>query len=198
MQKPRAKTLAATLWQNEQLSALGQAARLTALVLGGTAVLALSAKTQVPFYPVQMSLQTLAVSVIAAAYGMRLGVATVLAYLAEGFLGLPVFGGAVAGPAYFMGPTAGFLAGFVLMAAIIGYAADKGFDRAFGKVFGAMLLANAIVFVPGLLWLSTIIGWNTKVFTVGLAPFALATLVKTTLGAAIMPALWTMTARLRR
>jgi biotin transport system substrate-specific component len=99
-----------------------------ALVLIGTAVLVASAKISVPFYPVPMTLQTLAVMAIAAAYGTRLGTLTVLAYLAEGFGGLPVFTATppmIAGPAYFLGPTGGFLAGFVLLALIVGYAADS-------------------------------------------------------------------------
>jgi len=93
----------------------------SATVIAGTALLTISAKIKVPFYPVPMTLQTFAVMAIAAAYGMRLGVATVLAYLAEGAFGLPVFAGTPggSGPAYFLGPTGGFLAGFVILAIIV-------------------------------------------------------------------------------
>ena len=120
-----------------------------ALVLIGTAVLVASAKISVPFYPVPMTLQTLAVMAIAAAYGTRLGTLTVLAYLAEGFGGLPVFTATppmIAGPAYFLGPTGGFLAGFVLLALVVGYAADRGWGRSVVKLFAAMLAADVVVF----------------------------------------------------
>lgn len=197
MQKNRSKTLAATWWPTTLQLSLTEALRVSVLVLAGSGLIALSAKTQVPFFPVPMTLQTLAISVIAASYGMRLGVATVLAYLAEGALGLPVFAGALAGPAYMAGPTAGFLVGFVIMAAVIGYAADKGFDRAFGRVFLAMMLANCLVFIPGLAWLATFVGLSEKLIATGLEPFAYATLFKTVLGAAIMPSLWRLTASLR-
>ena len=95
------------------------------LVLAGTALLALAAKITVPFWPVPMTLQTLAVFLIAATYGRNLAVATVIAYLVEGAIGLPVFatGG---GLAYMAGPTGGYLAGFVVAAAIVGHAADRG------------------------------------------------------------------------
>src|SRR5262249_25696265 len=124
----------------------------TALVLVGTALLVVSAKVSVPFYPVPMTLQTLAVVAIAAAYGMRLGTLTVLAYLAEGLIGLPVSPSpppAAAGPLYFLGPTGGFLAGFILLALIVGYAADRGWDRSFVRLFGAMIAADAVVFILG-------------------------------------------------
>ena len=102
------------------------------LVLIGTAVLTLSAKIQVPFWPVPITLQTLAVMLIAATYGSRLAVATMLAYIAEGALGLPVFANTppqIAGPAYLIGPTAGYIWGYVAAAAIIGFAADRGWSR---------------------------------------------------------------------
>ena len=110
-------------------------------VLAGVALIALSAKIQVPFFPVPMTLQTLAIMGIAAAYGLRLGVSTILAYLVAGFAGAPVFAGPIAGPAYFMGPTAGFLLGFIVIAAMVGYAADKGIAKSPAKLFATMLLA---------------------------------------------------------
>ncbi len=126
------------------------------LALAGVALLTLSAKVSVPFYPVPMTLQTLAVLLIGAAYGWRLGMITVVLYLAQGFFGAPVFANtppAVAGPLYFMGPTAGFLMGFVLSAGIVGYAVEKGASQSFIKLAGAMLLAQIVVFSLGTLWL---------------------------------------------
>src|SRR5690606_4858560 len=104
------------------------------LVVFGTLLLTLSAKMRVVLGPVDMSLQTLAIMLIAATFGMRLGVATLLLYLAEGAFGLPVFQGTPErglGVAYMLGTTGGYLAGFVVMAAIVGWAADRGLDRSF-------------------------------------------------------------------
>ena len=108
-------TLAATLWPTRRSPRF---ARDAALAIGGALALALSAKVQVPFTPVPMTLQTLVVLALGAAYGARLATATIALYLLEGLLGLPVFAGALAGPAYMVGPTGGFLAGFLLAAAL--------------------------------------------------------------------------------
>lgn len=124
------------------------------LVTFGVALLTLSAKVQVPFWPVPMTLQTLAVMGIAAAYGSRLGVATIVAYLAAGLAGAPVFAGPIAGPAYFMGPTAGFLAGFVVIAALVGAAADRGWANSTPKLFASMVVADIICFALGFAWLA--------------------------------------------
>ncbi|SDZ31415.1 biotin transport system substrate-specific component [Jannaschia faecimaris] len=118
-----------------------------ALVLGGTGVLALASQVSVPFYPVPMTLQTLAVLSIGFAFGSRLGAITVLAWLAQAAMGAPVlsnFGNA----ATFFGPTAGFLVGFVGMAFLAGLASEKGLF----KMAGMGLLASALLYVPGLAW----------------------------------------------
>src|SRR5690606_10113220 len=109
------------------------------LVAAGSALIAIAAHVKVPFWPVPATLQTLAIFTIAALYGQRLAVATVLAYLAEGAAGLPVFTGG-AGLAYFAGPTTGYLAGFVVMAAITGWAADRGWSASPLKLLGANLV----------------------------------------------------------
>jgi len=173
------------------------------LIVAGSLALTVSAKVQVPFWPVPMTLQTLAIFVIAAAYGRNLAVATILAYLAQGFAGLPVFAGAAAGPAYFAGPTAGFLAGFVIAAAIVGEAADRGFSRNGFKLFGVMLVADAIVFALGFLWLAFMfvspktgatLGAATA-FNAAVAPFVLGDLVKLALAALAVPAVWRLVRR---
>jgi biotin transport system substrate-specific component len=158
------------------------------LAVVGVALLALSAKIQVPFYPVPMTLQTLAVLLIGAAYGWRLAVATVALYLMQGLLGAPVFANtppAVANPAYFMGPTAGFLAGFIASAAIVGFAIEKGAARSLPLFTGAVLLAQTVVFALGILWLAqfatlasgaTGLGFEKAVKAV--QPFFLGDLVK--------------------
>ncbi len=131
------------------------------LALAGTLLLTLSAKTKVVLGPVDISLQTLAVLLIASAFGLRLAVATLLLYLAEGAFGLPVFQGTPEkgiGIAYMLGSTGGYLAGFVVMAAIAGWAADRGWDRNPFKLFGAMLSAEIVMMAMGFAWLAVLIG----------------------------------------
>src|SRR5699024_10252613 len=127
------------------------------LAVAGSVLLTLSAKTSVPFWPVPMTLQTLAVLMIGSAFGLRLGVATVLLYIAEGAFGLPVFQGAPEsgiGLAYLLGPTGGYLAGFLVAAAIVGWAADRGWDRSVLRLAGVILVADALIMFSGFLWLS--------------------------------------------
>lgn len=167
------------------------------LVAFGVALLALSAKIQVPFWPVPMTLQTLAVMGIAAAYGSRLGLATIIAYLMAGYAGAPVFAGPVAGPAYFAGPTAGFLAGFLAIALIVGAAADRGWGKSPAKLFGTMLVADIVCFAIGFSWLAfmfvsaktgTTLGAETA-FNVAVKPYILADLLKIALAALMVPAI---------
>jgi biotin transport system substrate-specific component len=127
------------------------------LAIAGTLLLTLSAKTRVVLGPVDISMQTLAVFLIAAAFGMRLGVATVLLYMAEGAMGFPVFQGTPEkgiGIAYMVGPTGGYLAGFVVMAAIVGWAADRGWDRHPIKLVNAVLVAEVVMMAMGFAWLA--------------------------------------------
>ncbi len=187
-------TLINTVFGLEGRSSL---ARDAALALAATGLLALSAKIQVPFYPVPMTLQSLVVLVIGAAFGWRLGVASVLAYLAEGAAGLPVFAGAGAGPAYMMGPTGGYLLGFVIAAGVTGYLAERGYTKSVLGALGVMALGHALLFVPGYLWMAQLFGAE-KAYLLGVAPFYAATALKTGLGAALLPAAWWAVARARR
>jgi biotin transport system substrate-specific component len=156
------------------------------LVLAGTALLALAAKITVPFWPVPMTLQTLAVFLIAAAYGRNLAVATLLAYLVEGAVGLPVFATG-AGVAYMAGPTGGYLVGFVVAAAIVGQAADRGLDRNMFVLFGAMLLGEVAILALGAAWLAVLLG-GEKALAFGVGPFIVTDVVKIALAAAVVPA----------
>lgn len=137
----------------------GTARLLTGLatVVLGTLVLVLSAKISVPVQPVPVTLQTMAVAALAAAFGWRIGVLTVALYLLEGFVGLPVFatGG---GPAYLLGPTGGFLVGFIPMVLIIGRAADVGLSRNLPGLFAVMVLGDAVCFALGFAWLLALSG----------------------------------------
>jgi biotin transport system substrate-specific component len=186
----RTPVLTELLWRG---SGLGRSA---ALVAGGSLVLALSAKIQVPFWPVPMTMQSLVVLLIGLAYGSRLGAATVLAYLAEGLAGLPVFAGASAGPAYMGGPTGGYLLGFVLGAACVGRLAERGWDRSLGRTSAAMALGHVVLFVPGVIWLAVLFGW-AKAIAFGVAPFIVATVVKTALGVALVAAFWSVLGKRR-
>ncbi len=164
------------------------------LAVIGTLLLTVSAKTKVVLGPVDMSLQTLAVLLIAAAFGRRLGVATLLLYLAEGAAGLPVFQSSPEkgiGLAYMMGPTGGYLLGFVAMAAIVGWAADRGMDRSALRLFGAMLLAEIAMMACGFAWLAWLTGAPTA-WQFGVAPFLVPDMIKLALASAIVPAVWSL------
>ena len=164
------------------------------LAIVGTLVLTISAKTKVVLGPVDMSLQTLAVLLIAVSFGFRLGVATVLLYLAQGAMGFPVFQSTPEkgiGVAYMLGTTGGYLAGFVVMAAIVGWAADRGLDRNPLKLFGVMVVADAAMLAMGFAWLAVLIGAD-KAWTFGVVPFVLPDLIKVALAAAVVPAVWSL------
>jgi biotin transport system substrate-specific component len=163
-------------------------------VAAGVALLIASAKIQVPFYPVPMTLQTLAVLLIGAAYGWRLGGLTVALYIAQGAAGLPVFAGPVAGAAYLAGPTGGFIVGFFFAAVVTGYLAERGWDRSLLSVIAMMAIGHAVNFAFGLGWLATIMPL-AKAWAVGAAPFMLATLLKTALAVAAMQAAWSLARR---
>lgn len=165
------------------------ALRAVVLVALGSALMALSAKVNLPLPYVPMTLQTLVVLMIGAAYGSRLGSATMIAYLAEGAMGLPVFAGPIGGIAPLVGPTAGYLYGFVLAAFVIGWFAERGWDRNVVLLFAAMAVGHVVIFITGFGWLAYGIGLgSTKAWLVGVAPFIAASVVKNALGATLMPA----------
>lgn len=185
-----APTLANTLWPTQ--SANARVARNVLLALVGTLALTVSAKTQIPFWPIPMTMQTFVVLVIGMAYGSRLGAATVALYLLEGALGLPVFAGTPekgVGLAYMMGPTGGYLLGFVVAAWVCGWMAERGFDRSPLKSLVAMSVGHALIFVFGVAWLAQLMGIE-KAFMVGVIPFWAATIVKTLLGVVTLPLAW--------
>lgn len=128
-----------------------------AIVVLGTLLITAAAKINVPVWPVPVTLQSFAIAALAAAFGMRIAVATVAAYLLEGALGLPVFA-AGGGAAYLAGPTSGFLLGFLAQAGIIGYAADRGALKRPLTLFGAMLAATAVLYAFGFAWLVAMAG----------------------------------------
>lgn len=164
------------------------------LAVSGTLLLTLSAKTKVVLGPVDMSLQTLAIFLISAAFGMRLALATLLLYMAQGAMGFPVFQSTPEkglGIAYMLGSTGGYLAGFVAMAAIVGWAADRGWDRSPVKMLGAVLTAEIVMMAMGFAWLAVLIGVE-KSWQFGVVPFIVPDLIKVALAATLAPAIWAL------
>ena len=154
-------------------------------VATGVALLTVSAKVQVPFWPVPMTLQVAALMMIAATYGMRLGTSTMTAYLAAGAAGLPVFAGTPEkgiGLAYMMGTSGGYLAGFLVATVIVGYAADKLPKMA---LWSAMLAGLAAIYALGLAWLAQFAP-DGKLLAWGFTPFIAGDLVKITLAAVVV------------
>lgn len=181
-------TLHSTLPGAGALSASGQVLR----VIAGILLLTASAKIQVPFWPVPMTLQVAAVMAIAAGFGLRLGMATLFGYMAAGAVGLPVFAGTPEkgiGLVYLMGSTGGYLLGFVVAAGIVGWAADH-----LSKPFlaPAMLLGLVAIYALGLGWLAQFVPAD-KVLVYGFTPFILGDLVKIALAAVLiigLPTAW--------
>ncbi len=170
------------------------ALRIATLMVLGSVLLMASAKAQVPMWPVPMTMQTFVVLVIGMTYGPRLGTATVMLYLFEGALGFPVFAGTPEkgiGLAYMMGPTGGYLLGFVLAAALLGWLAERGWDRTLPWAIAAMTAGTVLQLVPGVAWLATLIGWD-KAIAAGLTPFIVGAIVKIALAAAVLPLAWRM------
>ena len=182
-------SLAELLWPRREDRAF-RVLRSAILMALGTALLTLSAKVNLPLPYVPMTLQTLVVLMIGAAYGWRLGSATVIAYLAEGAIGLPVFAGPVGGLAPLIGPTAGYLYGFVLAAFATGWLSQRGWDRSVLWLFVAMGIGHALILGAGFGWLAFGMKLGVdKAWLVGIVPFIAASLVKNALGATLVPAI---------
>ena len=148
------------------------------IVLIGSILLAISAKIKIPFYPVPMTMQTLVVLIIGIGFGWRLGVATIILYLFEGIIGLPVFSGTPEkgiGLVYFTGPTMGYLIGFLVAAFLAG---KFNFDNNLIKNFFKLTFATSFIYILGMLWLGGLIGWDKPIFKLGAQPFLLAELFK--------------------
>ncbi len=164
-----------------------------ALVVLGIAALAIAAKIKIPMWPVPITMGTFAVLGIGAAYGPRLGFATILGYMIIGALGFDVFAGSSAeknGLEYMMGGTGGYLLGYVLATLALGWAARAGWDRSFVWMAVAMLIGNALIYIPGLLWLGQLYGWDKPILEWGLTPFLIGDALKLALAALLLPALW--------
>jgi biotin transport system substrate-specific component len=164
------------------------------LILLGSLLIAISAQIQVPFWPVPMTMQSFMVLMIGATYGWRLGGATILAYLLEGAVGLPVFAGLAGGAQHLVGPTAGYLAGFVVGAMVSGYLTELGLGRTVMSALIVFLGGVLAIFALGLAWLSLQFGIE-KAIAVGLMPFILSEPTKIALATVLLPNCWKLVSR---
>ena len=194
-------SLAAAIWPSSATPAIPRA---LLLMLAGSAFIALSAQIQVPLWPVPMTGQTFAVLLVGAAFGWRLGGATLLLYMGEGVIGIPVFAKAAFGPAVILGPTGGYIMGFVLAAAVVGYLAERGWDRSVWRTALAMLAGNLVIYLFGLPWLAAYLAGvgNEQplqaAITFGLVPFLVGDGLKLALAACLLPVAWKFMGRARR
>ena len=148
------------------------------LILIGSILLAISSKIKIPFYPVPMTMQTLVVLIIGIGFGWKLGIATIMLYLFEGIIGLPVFSGTPekgVGLIYFTGPTMGYLIGFLVA---VFFAGKFNYDNNLFKNFLKLTFATSFIYILGMLWLGGLIGWDKPIFKLGAQPFLLAELFK--------------------
>ena len=169
------------------------------LVATGILLLTLSAKVQIPLWPVPMTMQTYVILVIGMAYGTRMATMTVLGYLIAGAMGLPVFAGTPGkglGIPYMLGPTGGYLIGFLLATVLMGRLAESGWDRRMGLCVLGMTVGHLLILASGVTWLAVSLGWE-RAIAVGAAPFVAATILKTALAGVTLPLAWRWVHRLR-
>ena len=148
------------------------------LIFLGTIALTISAKIKIPFYPVPMTMQTFVVIFLGLAFGYKIGLATVGVYLLEGIIGMPVFSNSPekgVGLVYFTGPTMGYLIGFLSAVFFAGYLNLK---KNIFIIFSKLILSVSTIYLFGIIWLGTLIGWDKPIFELGVTPFLLAELFK--------------------
>ena len=162
------------------------------LVVFGVIFIALLAQLRIDIGPVPITGQTFAILLLAAVYGLNLSVLTVTCYLMVGALGLPVFQGFTYGLSVLKGATAGYLFGFIIAVVLVGYLAQRGWDRNFFSAALIMFLGNALIYIPGLLWLSHLFpewSWQTTLAN-GFIPFIWGDIIKLLFAAALLPLAW--------
>lgn len=191
--------LAEAFWPAEGAALWIRRAVLLAL---GVALHIAAAKIQVPIWPspVPVTMGSFAVLMLGAAYGPRLGLATILAYMLVGLAGWDVFAGSSAelgGIEYMLGGTGGYLLGWLLATLALGWAARRGWDRSIVGMTGAMAIGTVLVYVPGLLWLGQLYGWDQPILAWGLTPFLIGDALKLALAALIVPGLWKLVGNAR-
>ena len=167
------------------------------LIVIGSLLLATSAQIKIPLYPVPVTGQTLVVLLIGMVYGARLGGATIAAYLLQGAIGLPVFAGGAFGITTLLGPTGGYLGGFLIAAVVMGFLAERGFGRGIVSTIIAMMIGNAIIYAAGASWLASFIGAE-KAITAGVLPFLYGDVLKLAVAAGLMPVAWRFVKKLEK
>jgi len=148
------------------------------IILLGSIALTISAKIKIPFYPVPMTMQTLVVMFLGLSFGYRIGLTAVSLYLFEGIIGLPVFSNSPekgVGLIYFTGPTMGYLIGFLSACYLASFINSK--DNLL-KIFIKLIISVSTIYLLGVFWLGTLIGWEKPIYSLGVAPFLLAELFK--------------------
>ncbi len=171
-----------------------------ALLVAGVLFLALAAKIKVPMWPVPITMGTFAVLTIGAAYGPRLGLVTMMVYMLVGALGFDVFAGSsaeVSGLSYMLGGTGGYLVGYVMATLALGVLAQRGWDRSVSWMALAMLIGNSLIYIPGVLWLGQLYGWDKPILAWGLTPFLVGDALKLGLAAVLLPVAWKLVGRAR-
>ena len=190
-------SMSADLFLVEADNKIQRAFRYALLAMAGSVLITICTQISLPLFPVPMTLQTFAVFLIGLTYGWRLGGITVSIYLLEGAIGLPVFSGGKGGMIVLMGPTAGYLVGFLLAATACGWFAERGFDRSYFRLFLSLLAGNILIYAPGLLWLGTLIGWDKPVLEYGLYPFIGGDLLKIAMVVLLLPTVWKIVNRIK-
>ncbi len=170
------------------------------LVIAGSILLALSARVVInlPFSPVPITGQTFAVLFLGMLYGKARGTATVLTYLGQGLAGLPVFANGLSGVAILASPTVGYLVGFAVAAYVVGWLAERHWDRGVVTTAGAMLTGNLVIYSFGVFWLSRLMGSVPAAITAGVTPFIIGDILKIALATALLPSGWALLRRLER
>ena len=148
------------------------------ITIVGSILLTISAKIKIPFYPVPMTMQTFVVLFLGISFGYKVGVTTICLYLLEGIAGLPVFSNSPEkgiGIAYFVGPTMGYLIGFIFACFLAGY---FKYNSNYLINFLKILVSTSIIYIFGVIWLGTLIGWDKPILQLGVFPFLLAEFFK--------------------
>jgi biotin transport system substrate-specific component len=163
-------------------------------IIVASLLIALSAQLTIrlPFSPVPFTGQTLAILLVSATLGSWRGTLAVGAYILQGLIGLPVFANGGAGIGHLLGPTGGYLLGFVAMAWVVGKLAERGRDRERAKAWLAFLFGEIVLYIIGLIWLSTFVGIQNAI-TLGLLPFIPGDILKIILAGQILPTAWQLT-----
>ena len=167
------------------------------LVVIGSLLLAASAQLKIPLYPVPVTGQTLVVLLIGMVYGPWLGGVTIAAYLLQGIIGFPVFAGGAFGIAILLGPTGGYLGGFLIAAIVMGVLAERGMGRGIMSTVIAMMIGNIVIYVAGASWLASFTGAE-KALTAGVLPFLYGDVLKLAVAAGLMPVAWGLVQKLQK